>query len=146
MGTRANFFIGDPAVGDYEWLGCVAFDGYEFAEDKNGKYALGMVTDEDVFRMFVDIVKSERQDFADPNEGGYPFPWVDDIFLTDFSYAFIDGKVKVTAFNCGWVDVADYDNINWDEIKPALPKVSIGRAWDKKQPDSIIRFGVNNLA
>ena len=140
MGTRANFFIGDPAVGDYEWLGCVAFDGYEFAEDKNGKYCLGMVTNEDVFRMFVDTVKDERQDFADPNEGGYPFPWVNDIFLTDFSYALIDGKVKVTIFNSGWRDIADYNKIDWELVNDKLPKVSIDKVWDKNQPDSIIRF------
>jgi hypothetical protein len=29
--------------------------------------------------------------FARPGEG-WPYPWADDIFLTDFTYAFLDGK------------------------------------------------------
>lgn len=99
MGTRAQFFIGNPQSPDAKWLGCVAFDGYP---DGDIGEALRLVTSEDEFRAAIQAIKTDRDDFCDPAERRFPFPWRDDLFLTDFTYAFFDNQVMATCFHHGW--------------------------------------------
>jgi hypothetical protein len=98
MGTRADFYIG---VGENaEWLGSVAFDGYEWAEEENNFIALSKSADE--FRINVNKMLAKRDDATLPKDG-WPWPW-DDSKLTDFAYYFNDGKV-------GWEDQPVYPNM-----------------------------------
>jgi len=105
MGTRAQFFVGDPQdIENREWLGCIAWDGYPdgdcniLAEAKNA----------DEFRALVKQLAETRDDFCDPAKFGFPFPWKDNLFLTDCTYAFLDGETKFTYFHNGFVSINAY--------------------------------------
>lgn len=141
MGTRAAFFIGDPRnVDDREWLGCIAWDGYPEGDCAK----LANCATENAFRVAVQSLKDERDDFADPS-GGWPFPWDDDLFLTDHTYFFVDGRVWV---ECGrqLAEHAKYLAFTNDEAEafydlppdPTLEGVPAPKAYDSSQPDSII--------
>lgn len=90
MGTRADFYIGRGQ--DAEWLGSVAWDGYEW----NGSCALMQATAPDKFRAAVAEIAAERDDFTAPAEG-WPWPWSDST-TTDYSYVLHEGKVTVYSF------------------------------------------------
>jgi hypothetical protein len=145
MGTRAAFWIGDPRDKENrQWLGCVAWDGYPSGLPQLSKEV--PKTEKD-FRFAIKTIKEERDDFADPKDGGWPFPWTGDIFLTDVTYAFFDGKVQITRFHTGFVPLEEY-NIKEDEYPgksaeergedPTLENVEFDGQWDRRQPDSII--------
>ena len=133
MGTRASFWIGDPRGLEHrEWLGCVAWDGYAW---ESGDWAL--ITTEVRFRDAVAVVKDARDDFADPACGGWPFPWTDDIFLTDYTYAFFDGAVHYALFHSPFMRVGEElpDDYSNDPSMNAVLGPSAER--DRSQPDSI---------
>jgi len=144
MGTRAAFWIGDPRdKKNRQWLGCVAWDGYpEGLPELTEK----IPATEKEFKEVVKEIKKEREDFADPKKGGWPFPWADDIFLTDYTYAFFHDKVYVTVYHRGFVPLEEF--LGWSDAKkrkyrkmrddPTLENVSIDGQWDRRQPDSII--------
>lgn len=96
MGTRADFYVGTGV--DAEWLGSVAWDGYEWQESPD--CPLMKASTEDDFRLAVSEIAKERKDWTSPDQG-WPWPW-DDSFTTDFAYAFADGKV--TAYEWGLLD------------------------------------------
>lgn len=87
MGTRADFYVGTGA--DAEWLGSVAWDGYEWDEDKDSEIA--KATTEDEYRASVAKELGSRDDATTPDMG-WPWPW-DDSSTTDYAYYFQDGKV-----------------------------------------------------
>ena len=141
MGTRAAFWIGNPQDLDKrEWLGCVAFDGYP-----EGLPGIEDVKTEKEFRAFIARKRAESTCFAKP-EGGWPYPWDDDIFLTDYTYAFFDGKLQVTVFHSGFQTLEDYQRDTQgdhddDRAEPTdkLPSnVPAPKTYDRRQPDSII--------
>lgn len=100
MGTRAQFFIGNPEdLEKREFLGCIAWDGYP---DGDCGKALRHVKTAGGFRRAVSLLAKQRDDFTDPNKRSFPFPWHDDLFLTDLTYAFFDGAVRATWFHGGW--------------------------------------------
>lgn len=146
MATRAAFWIGDPRnIENREWVGCVAYDG-----DPDSFESLAYVDSETKFREFVNGLH-ERDDFSDPNKGGWPFPWNSDVFLTDFTYTFFDGEVKATAFYHGFIPFQKLLELNTtasdDEIDAytdheeyTLHNVPSCCEYDKSQPDSIIIF------
>ena len=140
MGTRAAFWHGDPR--DFEnrkWLGCIAFGGHPEIDGKCGGVMSAMT--EEGFLAVVDKLSSER-DFASP-DGGWPFPWTDDVFLTDVTYAWFDGRVNVALFHHGFVSVEDAIDGKWpDGDDPTCRGVPAGRDYDRSQPDSIMIFGV----
>lgn len=131
MGTRASFWIGNPTdLENREWLGCIAWDGHP----EN----MSCSSSEESFRGFVAGL-STREDFATPDKG-WPFPWADDIFVTDFTYAFFDGKVMAACFHCGFVPLeeAQKDDFEWPD-KDTLPKgIPAPKPYDRSQPDSIM--------
>ena len=138
MGTRGSFWVGDPRKPDAEWLGCIAWDAHasNFPE-------MATIDSEEGWRAFVGTL-SDRKDFADPKRGGWPFPWADDIFLTDQTYAFIDGRVMGATFYTGLVPVADlstraYQCRNDDPAYANIPFPG-GGGHDRSQPDSIMIF------
>ena len=138
MGTRAAFWLGDPRDLEHrEWLGCVAWDGCEWAGDVDW----AAVATEEQFRTLVEDVKQERPDFADPARGGWPFPWADDIFLTDYTYAFFDGIVRYAVFYSPFIKVGEEppDDDGDDPSKKFVPALA---KYDCSQPDSIMILSV----
>lgn len=145
MGTRAAFWLGDPRnKNEREWLGCVAWDGYP--EGLPNLSETPPKTKEEFIEV-INKIKRERDDFASPENGGWPFPWNNDIFLTDYTYAFFDNCLKVTCFHHGFVPILDYkikseDVSSEERDDPTLKNVSIDLEYDTQQPDSIMIFSV----
>lgn len=105
MGTRAQFFIGDPRdVEGREWLGCIAWDGYP--DGDCGR--LAGATTEAEFRNRVELLKASRDDFTDPAIRSFPFPWRNNLFLTDWTYAWFGGEVQATCYHRGFVSLRRY--------------------------------------
>lgn len=100
MGTRAQFFIGNPEdLDSRRWLGCVAWDGYP--DGDCGEHLIPTAT-ADEFEAAVRALAEKREDFTDPEIHSFPFPWDDDLFLTDYTYAIFDGCTQVTCYHGGW--------------------------------------------
>ena len=138
MGTRAQFFIGNPSdVSQRDWLGCVAWEGYP--DGDCGKALLG-VTSPEQFISAVERIAEERDDFTDPNKHSFPFPWDDDLYLTDVTFAFFDGRVQVTLFHSGWRDLKEDMRDAWGEDAPdELPdNVPAPTGRGPKGPDSVM--------
>ena len=136
MGTRAAFWIGDPRQLDArEWLGCKAWDGYP---DSPNIRPILLAKSEKEFRKYVGEL-AKQDDFAKP-DGGWPYPWKNDIFLTDFTYAWIDRQVKVARFYSPFVTVAECDSPGFEfgDDDPTMKGVSSGKDYDTSQPDSIM--------
>jgi len=89
--------------------------------------------------MFTVQELSKRNDFADPKKG-WPFPWDDDIFLTDYTYAFFDGKLQVACYHHGFVpwEKATDEREDWEKAGRLPGNVEAPKAYDSSQPDSII--------
>lgn len=133
MGTRAAFWIGDPTnLDEREWLGCVAFDGYQWLEE----WADNPPKTADEFRQAVRIIERTTVYFAAPAHG-WPYPWDDDIFLTDITYAFIDGEIKACWFHKPFASLAAIDSVE-DVDDPAHMNVPAPGTYNPAQPDSII--------
>ena len=119
MGTRADFYIGEGK--DAEWLGSVAWDGYEWDEDKDSSVA--SAKSEDDFRAAVKGLES-RDDFTSI-EQGWPWPW-DDSQTTDYAYCYTDSGVKAFCFGR---PCSDKDE---DEENDNIPKAAFPNMKDKK--------------
>lgn len=143
MGTRAQFFIGNPHTGldGRKWLGCIAFDGYPDGDCStlNGSH------NEDDFERRVKTLAGTRDDWCDPVKHGFPFPWTDDLFLTDYTYAFFDGAVYMTNFHSGWIRLEDFlgdqaaaeaYDIEPDRLPSDVPAPTVVQ--DTSAPDSIM--------
>lgn len=87
MATRADFWIGTGNTA--EWLGSVAFDGYEWADDAT--CPLRQATDEEAYRSAVAEILGGRDDATVPSHG-WPWPW-NTSATTDYAYYF-DGETK----------------------------------------------------
>lgn len=98
MGTRADFYVGSGPQA--EWLGSVAWDGYQWAEDDN---PLASSRTEEAFREAVAQVLTSRKDATLPVHG-WPWPW-DDSSITDYAYYFAEGKVA-------WDDRDDWPDMS----------------------------------
>lgn len=140
MGTRAAFWIGNPIdLDNREWLGCVAWDG--FPENFDG---FEFCNTEKEFRAAVSGIAEDREDFSHP-ENGWPFPWDDDVFLTDATYFFKDGQVygcwyhhKVSTFK----EMLNPKDDDTEENVPAHYKVPAPAKYNRNQPDSIMIVSV----
>ena len=143
MGTRAQFFIGDPQdVSGREWLGCVAWDGYPSGDVGD---LLKDVVSEGQFREAIDMLAEKRDDFCDPSKHSFPFPWRDDLFLTDVTYAWFGRSVQVTWFHRGFIPLAAYlagsdeEREAYHEGPESLPgNVAAPISEGPKGPDSIM--------
>lgn len=90
MGTKADFYIG---IGENaEWLGSVAWDGYEWEQESE---LVDAKTVEE-FRAQVQQVEKVRDDFTSPDMG-WPWPW-DNSRTTDYAYVFDGDHVRVFGF------------------------------------------------
>lgn len=107
MGTRAQFFVGHPSdLKNRAWLGTIAFDGYPDGDCG----VLVDATSEDEFRAAVVKLASERDDFCDPAKRSFPFPWKNDLYLTDCTYAWFDDAVQYTSYDRGFIPLATFLN------------------------------------
>lgn len=143
MGTRAQFFVGNPEdVENRRWLGTTAWDGYP-----DGWIApLAKVMSEEGFVNAVKDLAGSRDDFCDPAKHGFPFPWTDDLFLTDYTYAWFDGRVMMTCYHRGWVELRAY--LNGDDASRGAYHNDVEQlsrnvpaptsTWDRSGPDSIV--------
>lgn len=142
MGTRALYFIDDPTEIDdegftkAEWAGAIAWDGYPDGFD------WPEITTEEQFRDWISKEIATRDDYASP-DGGFPFPWADKIFLTDFTYYFADGAVRVVEAAGATISEAMSDDFDWEGCQPKATsdtpaKIRGKEDWDRGQPDSII--------
>ena len=136
MGTRAAFWVGNPTQLDKrEWLGCIAFDGHP----ENFEQLAGIVSEKE-YRDAVQVIRDSSRDFATPDKG-WPFPWADDIFLTDITYAFFGGVVQVCWFHSTFVSLNQYlvdPGVYCIEDVPEHINVPCGKPYDPSQPDSIM--------
>lgn len=115
MGTRADFYIGRGQ--DAEWLGSVAWDGYEWAEEEGCDLMQAKTPDE--FRATVAAIQAERKDFTTPAEG-WPWPW-DDSNTTDYAYVFHDGAVEIPRESVDWLpNMAARKNVQWNSAKGGI--------------------------
>ncbi|HET6610148.1 MAG TPA: hypothetical protein VFG62_26020 [Rhodopila sp.] len=114
MGTRAQFFIGDPQdIQGRVWLGTVGWDGYP-----DGDMApLADCSTEQRFREVLNDIVSKRRDYCDPNTNDFPFPWKDDLFLTDCTYAFRDGAVYFNYFHSRPMPMAEYLGMTEEQLE-----------------------------
>jgi len=126
MGTRADFYIGTGKKA--EWIGSVAWDGYLWAERKDGHENITEANTEAKFREAVAKLSS-RGDFTSP-EMGWPWPWTDSAG-TDYAYCFSDGKVL--AFN--WGEPVPKDHPEW----PDMDKSRYAKAGSKRS--GVMVFG-----
>jgi len=121
MGTRADFYIG---TGDKaEWLGSIGWDGYYIAEmkkrptikndDSEACWAIKTAKSESVFRDAVAKLLLVRDD-ATKVADGWPWPWADST-MTDYAYAFVDGKCKIYRYGKGasWPDMTARRNVTY---------------------------------
>jgi hypothetical protein len=148
MGTRAQFFIGHPSdLENRKYLGTVAWDGYP---DGDCGKALANAQDEAGFLAGVQVLKAKRDDFADPAICSFPFPWRDDLYLTDCTYAWFDGATQFTFFHKGFVPLRDYlvytdqQHELYHEEDDKLPSNVTAPVSDKPAgPDSIMIISIN---
>ena len=144
MGTRAQFFIGNPSdIENRVYLGTVAWDGYP--DGDIGKILKGVTTEESFRNVIKKGIAEEREDYADPETTNFPFPWKDDLYLTDCTYAFFDGVVQFTYYHTGFVPLDKYLAFTDDEIsayseqEDTLPRdIEAPRSDKPAGPDSIM--------
>jgi hypothetical protein len=96
MGTRADFYVGKGP--EAEWLGSVAWDGYEWQEENYFKCRTP-----EGFKEAVKQISLERDDFTFP-EMGWPWPW-NDSCTTDYAYVwdFDTNSVEIYVFGRPYV-------------------------------------------
>ncbi len=96
MGTRSDYWIGRGL--EAEWLGSLGWDGHPESVDP----AVLKATDEQSFRAAVKSMLTESDDGTTP-EMGWAWPWADSC-LTDYAYAFDNGRVWASCFGHTWFD------------------------------------------
>jgi hypothetical protein len=116
MGTRASFWIGDPRdLNNRTWLGCVAWDGYPEGDIETLKDAKSP----EEFAGMIGSLAQRRDDFTSPIDSGWPFPWDGDVFLTDYTYAWIDGGIQIAHYHSGFFTWPEWEK--QQERDDALP-------------------------
>jgi len=139
MGTRASFWVGDPRnIEQRQLIGCKAWDGYP---DNPEIAPLLNAATEDEFRLVLKALQN-LDDWA-PAENGWPYPWADDIFLTDYTYAFFDGQCNVACYHHGFVAGRDATKEGAFDDTDNLPSnVPAPSGYNPKQPDSVMIIAI----
>ena len=113
MGTRADFWFDDGTR--MEWLGSVAFDGYEWAEKPD--CALMRADDEHSFRRAVTAaLEGRRRDRVALPEDGWPWPWPNSN-TTDRAYVLRNDLVEHYCFGRLAIGVDDDGSIQTEDAK-----------------------------
>ncbi|MCR4334558.1 MAG: hypothetical protein NUV47_02435 [Patescibacteria group bacterium] len=141
MGTRASFWINDPRnLTERIWLGCKAHDGHPENFKEFGK----ILNPVNFIKAINKIKNLDNNDFANPVTGGWPFPWDDDIFMNDYTYAFFKNKVYISFGHYGFTTFLDYMKNRkryWNTHKRddiSLVSIPAPIKYDSSQPDSIL--------
>ena len=111
MGTRADFYLGEGKQA--EWLGSIAWDGYEWSERKlrqDPDCILRAKTDAE-YRKAVAVMLETTGSATLPHQG-WPWPW-EDSNTTDYAYCFVDGELKVFSFGCAAIERKAEDDGGW---------------------------------
>lgn len=116
MGTRADFYVGRGL--EAEWLGSIAWDGHP---EGINKPLLSATTEED-YRNRVAIQIQETKSGTTPDMG-WPWPWRDSR-ITDYAYAFHEGKVWASCFGDPWFDPMEEEEENNQGDKPVFPDMT----------------------
>ena len=112
MGTRADFWFDDGSR--MEWLGSVAFDGYEW---ERPDCPLMQADDEHSFRRAVKAaLDSRRRDRVALPEEGWPWPWPDSN-TTDCAYVLRGDIVEHYCFGRLAIGVDDEGSIQTEDAK-----------------------------
>ena len=101
MGTRADFYVGRGK--DAEWIGSIAWDGYEF--DQSDDHPISIAKSEEEFVQAIEKTLECRDDATFP-KNGWPWPW-EDSNTTDYAYAWDDGKIWVSIFGSNWYEIGN---------------------------------------
>ena len=136
MGTRADFYVGRGKSA--EWLGSIAWDGYEWAGNPCGSFA--EAADIETYRESVSDLLAERSDATTPDMG-WPWPW-DNSQTTDYSYSFDDGRVYYSVFGHCWRpvgDISDDDEMDGDKVE--FPDMSDQKAMTLGPRSGLIVIG-----
>jgi hypothetical protein len=125
MGTRADFYLGEGKQA--EWLGSIAWDGYEWSERKLGDNpdCILRAKTEDEYREAVAVMLAIRSGATLPHQG-WPWPW-DDSKTTDYAYCFVDGEIKVFSFGCAAIERDNTEEDGgwlWSETKSEWPDMT----------------------
>lgn len=113
MGTRADFYFDDGTR--MEWLGSVAFDGYEWAEKPD--CPLMQADDEHSFRRAVKAaLEGRRRDMVALPEEGWPWPWPNSN-TTDRAYVLRNDLVEHYCFGRLAIGVDDDGSIQTEDAK-----------------------------
>ena len=112
MGTRADFWFDDGSR--MEWLGSVAFDGYEW---ERPDCPLMQADDEHSFRRAVKAaLDSRRRDRVALPEEGWPWPWPDSN-TTDCAYVLRNDLVEHYCFGRLAIGVDEDGSIQTEDAK-----------------------------
>lgn len=107
MGTRADFYVGcGPKA---EWIGSVAWDGCEWADDPECPIMTAKTADE--FRARVLAMFDDRDDVTLPKDG-WPWPW-ETSAGTDYAYYFDGESVKFDDRD-DWPDMTSVQKVRFD--------------------------------
>lgn len=137
MGTRASFWIGDPRkIKNRKWIGCIKWDG----EPDGNIEVLKEAKTEDEFIDIINNIYSNRDDFAHPDKG-WPYPWDDDIFLTDYTCAFFDNEIKIAYFHRGFFPFSEIFKIDGEDNLP--DNIPAPMPYNSEQPGSILLMAWN---
>lgn len=115
MGTRADFYVGTGV--NAEWIGSVAWDGYEWHEEKDN--LISAAASEAGFRVAVANMLEERRDGIKTSEG-WPWPW-EDSRTTDYAYCFDGQKVRIFIFGR---PVAEDGSCDYEAQKEEFPNMT----------------------
>ena len=121
MGTRADFYVG---VGPQaEWLGSIAWDGYPSSFDKFWKKTKSKKNPVEMVKAFRKIVGDylTDNDSAILPKDGWPWLWKDS-GMSDYAYAWHEGKVLILDFGHGWYTLKQWKARNLEEIVHTKPK------------------------
>jgi hypothetical protein len=118
MGTRADFYVGTGV--NAEWIGSVAWDGYEWSEDKDN--LISSAASEAGFRVAVASMLEAREDGIKPIEG-WPWPW-EDSRTTDYAYCFDGQGVQIFCFGR---PVAEDGDCDYEAPKVEFPDMTAAK-------------------
>ena len=107
MGTRADFYVGTGEKA--EWLGSIAWDGYEVAEKT--QHPIRKAKTEEAYRKAVTDLLRSREDGTTP-EMGWPWPW-NDSGTTDYAYSWDGKKVQWDKWDGNYPDMSEKKNVNF---------------------------------
>jgi hypothetical protein len=129
MGTRADFWIDDGTR--MEWLGSVAYDGYEWAEKPD--CALMRADDEHSFRRAVKAaLEGRRCGAVVMPEDGWVWPWPDST-TTDRAYVLRNDLVEHYCFGRLAIGVDEDGSLQTEDAKDSrFPAMVRG----ERQPDT----------